>query len=293
MRTLIKTVAVILAAGVLLTAGGLTALYMYDSPPEGIPAEGEIFRVEEGQNLSEISRELEEQGLIRSRYMLVGMSRLRKTGGMIRAGYYRILPGMSTTDVHELLVEGRQTLHKVTIPEGWTVSMIAQRLEREGICPAKEFVAAAKDPAMVRKELDLPIPAGAESVQGFLFPDTYLFQRAYPAEKVLSHMVKTFFENLEDIAPAYDELPAGELYDKIVLASIVEREYRAEEEAAKIASVFYNRLEGGCACRAAPPSCTCSPKKWGRSVPKSSPTTISRYGPTSTPTGTGDCRLRR
>ncbi len=82
-------------------------------------------------------------------------------------------------------------------------------------------------------------------MEGFLFPDTYLFQRNFPAEKIVAHMVDTFFDNLREIAPGYTELSAEELYRKIIIASIVEREYRASDEAKKIASVFYNRLERG------------------------------------------------
>jgi len=70
-----------------------------------------------------------------------------------------------------------------------------------------------------------------------------MFHKDLPAEKVVEHLVQTMFEKLENIYPEYKEMEPEELHDKIILASIVEREYRNPDEAAKIASVFYNRLK--------------------------------------------------
>ncbi len=80
------------------------------------------------------------------------------------------------------------------------------------------------------------------NLEGFLYPDTYLFQKNYPAEKIVSVMVSNFFKHLEEIQPDYRNLDLGTLMDKIILASIVEREYRDPEEAPLMAGVFYNRL---------------------------------------------------
>jgi UPF0755 protein len=88
-------------------------------------------------------------------------------------------------------------------------------------------------------EYDLP----GTTAEGFLFPDTYLFAEDYPADKVVRYMVGRFMEVLGEIYPEYLSLSAGDLYDRVVLASMVEREYRVPEEAAAIASVFYNRLD--------------------------------------------------
>ena len=284
MKKLIKAAAVLLTLAVLLSAGLLSALYLYNRPSEGIPSEGAVFEVEEGQSLTAVSKRLAERGLIRSHYLLRGISRVERTGAAIKSGYYRIPPGMSTAEVHELLVRGEQTLHRVTIPEGLTISEIALEFEEENICGAEDFIAAATSaetsgggasdesssgggasgessseteepshtgtpgggPVGYAELLSgYPIPKGIDSLEGFLFPDTYLFQRNFPAEKVVAHMIDTFFDNLREIAPGYTELSAEELYRKIIIASIVEREYRASDEAKKIASVFYNRLERG------------------------------------------------
>jgi len=89
-------------------------------------------------------------------------------------------------------------------------------------------------------------------VEGFLYPDTYYFARNYPAQGVAAYMIENFFNTLKTILPDGQDMSAEEIYSKVTLASIVEREYRDPSEAALIASVFYNRIEqemtlGSCA----------------------------------------------
>jgi UPF0755 protein len=82
----------------------------------------------------------------------------------------------------------------------------------------------------------------AESLEGYLYPDTYYFPAGYPAEAVVEQMATNFFDHLKLIAPETTGLSPRALHEKLIVASIVEREYRRAGEAPLIASVFYNRL---------------------------------------------------
>jgi UPF0755 protein len=84
-------------------------------------------------------------------------------------------------------------------------------------------------------------------MEGYLYPDTYLFPPDYPASRVVAAMADTFFVRLREIQGEPLSLSPEELNCRVILASIVEREYRVEEEAALMAGVFYNRLEIGMA----------------------------------------------
>jgi UPF0755 protein len=79
-------------------------------------------------------------------------------------------------------------------------------------------------------------------MEGYLFPDTYLFPAEFPAEKVITTMADNFFSNLQNINPSILTMNPNELNEKIIIASIVEREYRVAQEAPIMAGVFYNRL---------------------------------------------------
>jgi UPF0755 protein len=142
-----------------------------------------------------------------------------------------------------LLKTGRQEMVRVTVPEGVTLSKAARIMESGGICAAADFLAAASDPEFLA-EYHIP----AASAEGYLFPDTYLFPQGYPARLAVKTMADNFFEHLVEIGEARGVdvwESAAELHRKVTLASIVEREYRVDDEAPVIAGVFHNRLERG------------------------------------------------
>jgi UPF0755 protein len=224
------------AAGVVVL---LVALFLFlDSSPIRGNAGDRLFSIEKGESLSQISRRLREQGFIRFAPLLDLLGRVRGTQSEFKAGYYRIPAGSSTLAIHDLLVEGAQSIGKVTIPEGWTAGKIARHLEALGVCTAEEFLAATRSP-----ELMAEFGVQGKSLEGYLFPDTYFVPRPFPASTFAELMAKTFFENLGQVAPAWKELGQATLADTVIVASIVEREYRVDEEAPLIASVFYNRLK--------------------------------------------------
>ncbi len=247
MKKTIKTLAILLAilgGGV----GGLLVLAGYlNSPPSFQGEEEEEFIIYRGESVFAIAERLEQKGLIRSGDFLVWISRWKGTEKQYRVGHYRIPRGKSTLFIHDLLVKGTQALYRVTIPEGWTLSRVARMLESKGIVSASEFLTACKQEDILQK---YGIPAS--SVEGFLFPETYYFPKEFPAVRVVETMVDMFFQRLSTIVQE-KPLPGGkELLDRVILASIIEREYRDPEEAPIIASVFYNRLKvrmplGSCA----------------------------------------------
>jgi len=223
----------------IVIAGGIAAALVFyvNRAPAGISAEGAMFRVEEGETVRSIADRLENRGLVRSALYLRILSRLKGSENAFRVGAYKILPGYTTAKIHDLLVSGRQSLVRVTIPEGWTISRIAEELQERGITTAEQFSEAAHSAEMVN-ELFIP----GDSVEGYLFPDTYFFPENHPAKAVIRTMVETFFENLGEIQPDYESWKRRDLHESVILASIVEREYQVAEEARLIASVFVNRL---------------------------------------------------
>ena len=229
-----------LAAVVLGLCLGAAAVVVYlDTAPRGGPGD-RLFQVSRGENVQQISEKLRQEGFIRSAWLLRVVSRLEGTDGRFKAGYYRIPPASSTVAVQRLLISGEETLEKVTIPEGWTIHKIAALLESHGICSASEFTTAAASPD-IAKEFDIP----AKSLEGYLYPDTYLVPKPFPARNFAEMMVSNFFAALGELAPEYKNMTRAALHDDVILASIVEREYKLPEEAPLIASVFRNRLKAG------------------------------------------------
>lgn len=223
----------------LLLGGGALAAYIRVSlgaADTGKTAPG--FSVVQGDSLSAISARLKKQGLIRDDRVFKYYGVYKKLSADLKVGEYDLDSSMSVVEIYEILLKGRQKLVSVTIPEGYTIPRIAALLEDRGITSAEDFQKATMD-----KNLLSLYGITSESAEGYLFPDTYSFQQNYPALRVTEHMLKTFFKNLEQIYPSYKMLTEKQLKEKVIMASIIEREYRDSSEAARIASVFYNRID--------------------------------------------------
>jgi len=195
-----------------------------------------LFDVRRGETSQSVGLRLERTGLITNRNIWNLLCRFDKEH--IKTGTYRIVMPASMLSIRSLLVSGREVLQSVTIPEGVTIKKAARILEEAGICPSEEFILASKDKDIIR---DYILP-GAQSMEGYLFPDTYFFPKSYPASLVVRKMADNFFHRLESISPDFHKLSMRELNDKVILASIIEREYRIADEAPLMAGVFLNRL---------------------------------------------------
>jgi len=222
---------------------GLVALgfaaYLLQSP-DG-PEATELFTIAKGESMVSVAERLESGGMIRSSPLLRAFARISGADAKIKAGTYELRNGMSARSILDLFVAGRQALVRFTLPEGFTLRQAAALLDQKGIAEADDFLSAADSPELL-SELGIP----AASLQGYLFPDTYYFPIAYGGEAVARAMVGAFRERVSALAEAA-ALGPRELHAKIILASIIEREYRLPEEAPLMAGVFANRLRIGMA----------------------------------------------
>jgi len=248
--SLLKIICLFIFIAVLFVACAIGVLIYFNSPlplekmphlsneTEGIrKAEDGSFYVDirRGESSQSAGMRLERAGLIRNRYFWNLYCRFDKEH--IKNGTYKIEIPVNMVTVHSLLVEGKQILYRVTIPEGVTLSKMALILEEAGICNSQEFLTSARSEEIINQ---YGIPNN--SMEGYLFPDTYLFPHDYPPHMVIKTMIENFYNKIESIDPSVTNLDKKELNDKVILASIVEREYRVTEEAPVMAGVFLNRL---------------------------------------------------
>lgn len=203
------------------------------------------LEVPTGTSAKDIAFDLKAKKLIRAEsvfYAVVRFPVLRflllgeKINFSLKSGVYKIKSDMDLKEILKVLSSGKQEFLRVSIPEGWTISKIAHRLENEGVCVAEEFRNACFDKNLLEK-----YGIVGENFEGYLFPDTYFFTPLMPAENVVVLMVDNFFSRIKSI-PNLAELSMSDLSEVVILASIVEREYRLDEEAPLIASVFKNRI---------------------------------------------------
>ncbi|MGP1520609.1 MAG: endolytic transglycosylase MltG [Treponema sp.] len=192
------------------------------------------FRVDSGETLRHVIERLKAENLIRSKTYALIYAKWKNYS--IKMGIYDFSPSFKT---HEILLAlakgGREEILKITIPEGLTIKKTAHIFAETGLFSAEDFIKVAND-ATLLKETGFPF----KTAEGFLFPDTYFLTKKDTAEKVLKMMLKNFLSKIESVS----NFPKGseEMYKKVCLASIIEREYQLDEEAPVIAGVFTNRL---------------------------------------------------
>src|SRR6202158_2795269 len=222
---------------IIAIGGGYVALsYFWIRPTERFAPAREATS-ETGEAFRQISRDLEDAGVVRSGLVLRLYGRVSLTASQIKPGDYAFKGGERIPDVMRHLVNGDFVVVTISIPEGLTVHQIAERVGQSGLACQDEFENAARDGAIVQA-LGLT-PLGAE---GYLFPATYRFSPHAKTDDILKAMLARFYSVL---TPEVEErmfamgLDARRL---VTMASIVEKEAKAPSERPLIAGVFYNRI---------------------------------------------------
>jgi UPF0755 protein len=213
------------------------------------PAGSEAKRVEipPGASFREISALLEREGIVSDSRWVFLAGRFGGADRRVQAGLYRLVPGTPGGRLLRLLQTGPNEVVRVTIPEGLRLVETAGVLSAELGAPAAEFVRLATDPALV-ESLAVPGP----TLEGYLFPDTYLFFANEPPARVLRRMVETW-RMVFDAASAARAAAIGlSPREAITLASIVESEAVVAEERPRISAVYHNRLRLGWKLQADP-----------------------------------------
>jgi UPF0755 protein len=220
--------------------GVLAAVFVL-AMPYG-PSRQTFVEIAPGTSSRQIARELEQQGIIRSRYsfdLWRIVERLRSGGhggGTLKAGEYLFDHPARVAEVYDRLRRGDAFTVEVTIPEGSNIFDIAARVEAAQLGTAQSFVQLAlKDTALVT-DLD----PQASSLEGYLFPDTYHFGRQATPEQIASAMVRRFRQEAANLGLHGDS--SGDVHRVVTLASLIERETPIDAERPLVASVFSNRL---------------------------------------------------
>jgi UPF0755 protein len=222
------------------TAAVYFHIQQFGRTPSGAAREEQSFTVEAGQSVSAVAEGLERRGLIQSAFKFRLLARIEGHDRRLKAGEYGINGSMTPLEMLTLMEKGLVRLHRLTVPEGLTIPQIAALVEKSGLARATDIIARATDPAYVGLQ---GIPA--VTLEGYLFPETYLFPKTVTADGIIAAMLQrfrsTFSPEWERRAMELGRTP----HEVVTLASIIEKETSDPSERPLIASVFYNRLKRG------------------------------------------------
>lgn len=218
---------------------GVRAAWQKALSPLRPDAEAVVFQIERGAPLASITRDLEEQELIRSAAALEWYARIHDLGTRLRAGEYELSAALSSVEILGRLIAGPVKTYPVSLPEGLRVEQIAARLADAGLSDASAIERIALDP-------DSAAEFGVEgpTLEGYLFPETYRFPHGMEPAEVIRVLVDHFLALWKEIEPLARERGLS-MREVVTLASIIEKETGAAAERPLIASVFHNRLRRG------------------------------------------------
>ncbi|MGH7707603.1 MAG: endolytic transglycosylase MltG [Vulcanimicrobiaceae bacterium] len=223
-----------LAAAALIVGFGARWWFFVD---RALPAAATVVIVPSGATGGEIAGLLASRGIVRNGPAFLALARFRREQDAMRAGQYRLAPHQSAAEVLDQLVQGgSQVARWITIPEGFTARQIAERLGSQGIGPVDEFERYFLTTSI---ELD-----GTRTVnlEGFLFPDTYLMPIGGSPPAVAERMTDKFRTELPPDAAARAKQLGLTVPQVVTVASLIEREAKADDERRLMAGVYYNRL---------------------------------------------------
>ncbi len=231
-------VAALTSTFAVLVWGGVRSLTV----PVG-PGRPQIISVERGESVSEVAMTLRDRGLVRNANTMVIAAYLTGKWRGIQAGRHELDSSMSALDMLDALCWGSRTAWRwITIPEGYNLEQIASKLQEERVGSRQQLLAAAQAPS--RFEVDFPLPQ--DSLEGYLFPDTYRVDSGETEEDIIAQMLRRFDEVVwKNLFEEQREHDGRTLREIVILASLVEWEAQHDAERPTIAGVLLNRLKRG------------------------------------------------
>ncbi len=232
-------------AGAVFLAVAAAAGFWWELHPVGTAGgETRTVVIPPGESTWQIGQRLAGAGLVRNAWAITLAARLRRATGRLRHGEYALSPSQSALEIVDVLAHGEGVLHRVTIPEGYTVTQTADLLADAGLADRERFLTLALHGghrfARVTRD-DLPI----DSLEGYLFPDTYLLTRGLDESTIIERFLDRFDAAVGPDIRAGARTRGLTLHQLLTVASMVEREARVPDERPVIAGVIYNRLGRG------------------------------------------------
>ncbi len=196
-----------------------------------------LFDVPPGTGMTQIASNLERKGLVRNANLFMLYARIKKMNSRLKVGEYAVNRSLTPDQILNILASGKSVTRNLTIAEGLNLFDIAGILEQTNLGTRKEFMDLVHDKEFIKTLLGEEV----ESLEGYLFPETYKITKFESMRNVVSQMVRQFVT----VWSRYDQLAKQKKWTRnqiITFASIVEKETGAGFERPLVSSVFHNRL---------------------------------------------------
>lgn len=199
--------------------------------------------VSPGSSLHAVAEGLYGSGVIKSRLWFKHLAKSQNLDRSIKPGTYYISPNIPLNQLLHILQEGElEQPIIVTIPEGFTIYQIAERIERAGIGSKEDFIESTKR-HFLNSNLDFDTSELFYEMEGYLYPDTYYFSKRQTVDDIVLHMASTMQKIFtEEYLERAKQLNLTQ-HEILTIASLIEKETYHDSERELISGVIYNRLK--------------------------------------------------
>lgn len=204
-----------------------------------------LFDVNPGQSMPAVAANLENAKLVKSAKLFQWYSRYRGMNPKLKRGEYALNAAMTPDEILAVITSGKSVARNFTVPEGLNMWDIAELLEKNNYGTKQEALALFRDREFIQSLLG----ENLDSLEGYLFPETYKVTKFDSQKDIVIQMVRRFLTVYAEIQPditVFKQAFPQRRWSRnqlVTFASIVEKETGAKEERPLVSSVFHNRLD--------------------------------------------------
>lgn len=196
-----------------------------------------LIKIPKGSSVRAVAEQLQEKNVIKDRVVFEAYLRLTEDAGKLKAGEYEFEAGLTFDAVVAKMVAGRVKIYQFTVPEGYSIPGVCKILAQKKLMDEKTCYDESRNVALLKDG------AGAKTLEGYLFPETYTYDSEATPDKVFKAMVDQFYAKVGDERVRKAKAKGLSLHEVVILASVVEKETGQASERPLIAGVFSNRLK--------------------------------------------------
>lgn len=213
--------------------------WRWQSSPVGMTTDKVDIRIPRGSSVKDVADILEKNGVKTNPLIFTLYARYTGQASQLKAGAYEVKKGQTGMDILSMIANGEVSRRSILFVEGWTYKQIRQAVANH---PDIQQTLSEQDESTLMKTLG--VPSEYSSLEGLLFPDTYVFA---PGDRDIDILRQAYEAGTKRLMAHWNSrsegLPLKSPYEALILASIVEKETGHGEDRARVAGVFVNRLK--------------------------------------------------
>jgi UPF0755 protein len=203
-----------------------------------------IFNIEKGEGNKLIGENLARQNLISGKYYFYFYMWSRGLSGKIFPDTYELSGRMTIPEIASVITSEQDKTKKITFPEGWGAKQMAERLTANEL-PGDDFLKIVKNPEALKAGYLFLADPKIKTLEGYLFPDTYFFDKDIDGEEIVRKMLGIFNTKITSEMLSDAAKNKRSLNDIIIMASIIENEVKTDEDRALVSGLYWGRLKIG------------------------------------------------